>query len=375
MIENKFIVFAVDHFSSLGVIRCLGEAGIRPDVILFSVHKPKLVQYSKYIAVLHHVRSLEEGYKCLVDEYVNEGTKPFVLATSDEVESCLDIHYDELKDKFYFYHAQEQGRVTKMMQKHVIVEMAKRCGLRIPKTEIVSRGESSKMLNFPILTKAPTSTIHNWKNNVFICHNEDELQEAYKHIKCEKVLLQEYIEKQDELNVEGFCIDGGDAYFTLQNRYHRITNKSYGNYAYIEKYSYPELEQAIRRLFRETHYSGMFELEFMIGKDGKCYFLEINFRNSAWLYAYSKCGQPLLMMWAKSVLYNKIITEDENIRKLPFNLMDEITDFKWSVMSGIVPPFTWLKESLGSDCHFYYNKQDARPFYMYLWNRFWGLLK
>ena len=63
MIENKFVVFAVDHFSSLGVIRCLGEAGIRPDVILFSVQKPKLVQYSKYIAVLHNVRSLEEGYK------------------------------------------------------------------------------------------------------------------------------------------------------------------------------------------------------------------------------------------------------------------------------------------------------------------------
>ena len=182
--------------------------------------------------------------------------------------------------------------------------------------------------------------------------------------------MQEYVEKVDELNTEGFCINNGrDVYMPLQNRFFRTTETSYGNYLYIEKFNHSELLDKIYRLFELTHYNGIFEMEFMIGKDGELYFLEINFRNSAWLYAYTRCGVNFPLMWAKSIVAGKIVTEDAHIAKLPYTLMDELTDFKWSVIGRKVSLFSWLKELKNVDCLFYYNKHDKRPFYMYLFNR------
>ena len=370
MENSKFIVFAVDHFNPLGVIRSLGEVGIRPIVILFSPHGSILVKYSKYIGVLHIVQTIEEGYRLLLEKYAVPSCKQFLYATSDDVESYLDLHYEELYPFFYFYHAGEKGRITRMMEKSEIVRLAQQVGLKIPKTEEVKRGDIPTTLQFPIITKATISTIQNWKSNVYICRNEQELMEAYQHINCEYVILQEYIEKVDELNTEGFCInDGKDVYMPLQNRFFRTTDTSYGNYLYIEKFNHPELIDKIHRLFELTHYNGVFEMEFMVGKDGELYFLEINFRNSAWLYAYTRCGLNFPLMYAKSVVAGKIIDEDAHITKLPFTLMDELTDFKWSVLSRKVPFMTWLKELINADCLFYYNKQDKAPFFMYLLNR------
>ena len=50
--KHKFIVFAIDHFNSLGIIRSLGEKGINPIVVLYG-EKSKLVQKSKYINFIH----------------------------------------------------------------------------------------------------------------------------------------------------------------------------------------------------------------------------------------------------------------------------------------------------------------------------------
>lgn len=159
--DNQIIIFAVDHFNPLGVIRSFGEVGIRPDVILYSPHKPILVNYCRYINRLYKVDSIEKGYEILLKNYSEEELKPIVYATSDDVESYLDLHFDELKDKFYFFNAGEQGSITQMMEKGKIVEMARACGLQTPKTEEVNVGELPHTLRYPILTKAPISTISN----------------------------------------------------------------------------------------------------------------------------------------------------------------------------------------------------------------------
>lgn len=367
---HKFIVFAEDHFNPLGIIRSLGEEGIRPVVVMYS-QPSLLVKFCKYIGKIHYVNSLEDGLHLLLAEYGNEKNKPFLLSASDKVESFFDLHYDDLTDHFFFYNAGKKGQITALMKKNEIVKLAESCGLRVPKSEVVERGKLPTSLNYPILTKANTSTIENWKSNVFICKNEQELLEAYGEVACEEVLLQEYIEKVDELNIEGFSINGGDSLFMpLQNRYFRTTEQSFGNYFYIDKLLPQILDAKVRELFKLTHYSGVFEVEFLVGADGNFYFLEINFRNSAWAYAYTKCGVNLFIEYAKAVLSNNVPLFNENeCKRLPFSAMDELTDFKWSVLSGKVNFFRWLKELLSADCHFYYNKKDQWPLYCYLFNR------
>lgn len=366
----NYIVFAIDHFSPLGVIRSLGEVGIKPIVILYSERKSILIKYSRYISVLHEVSSIEEGYSILLNHYAQPHEKHMLYATSDNIESFLDLHYEKLSPFFYFYHAAKEGKITHMMEKGEIVRLAQEVGLKTPKTEEVRHGELPHTLRYPVITKAVSSTIKNWKSNVFVCHDEQGLKDAYQQIHCERIILQEYVEKVDELNFEGFCINNGkDIYMPLQNRYFRTTDTSYGNYVYIERYNHPELLNKIRFLFELTCFNGIFEMELMIGKDGGLYFLEINFRNSAWIYAYTRCGVNFPLMYAKSIMAGKIVDEDVRITKLPFTLMDELTDFKWSVLGGKVSLFKWLRELKRADCLFYYNRFDRKPFYMYLLNR------
>ena len=373
--KHKFIVFAEDHFNSLGVIRSLGEAGINPIVVLHT-NKSILIKYSKYISTIHYSQSIAEGYRIIVEKYGKEEEKPFLFVSSDEVGSYLDKHYDEIKDKFYFYNAGIAGRVTQMMEKSEIVRMAEACGFRAPRSEMVKKGQLPKDLAFPILTKANTSTIYNWKSNVFICHSEPELLEAYEKITCEEVLLQEYVEKIDEFNIEGFCFDDGKAVFMpLQNRFFRTTEQSFGNYLYIDNMMPAELETKLKLLFEQTRFNGIFEVEFLIGKDGTFYFLEINFRNSAWVYAYTKCGVNFFVEYAKALLYGKLPSvQDFQLKRLPFKAMDELTDFKWSVASGKVSLLKWINELTDADCLYYYNKDDKRPFFFYLFNRLKGAL-
>lgn len=367
--KHKFIVFAIDHFNSLGIIRSLGEKGINPIVVLYG-EKSKLVQKSKYISEYYRSNNIEECYEYIKDNYSQELYKPFIIATTDETASCLDLHYDELVDKFHFFNAGEQGRITKMMEKEYIAHLAQSCGLKIPKTEEVNRGDMPKSVKFPIMTKSNTPTIHNWKANVFICNNENELKEAYKHITQERVILQEYIHKKNELNYEGFAINNGqDLYMPYDNRFYRNTPSSYGQYGFIEKSQQTELFHKIKELVKETKFNGIFEIEFLIDQNDNFYFLEINFRSSCWTYAYTKCGINLPIMYSQSVIYGKINTSEEHICKLPFKFMNVIPDFKINVKNGNLTFTKWVKDFLDIDCSFYFNKKDIMPFLYFIKNK------
>ena len=46
--EHEFIVFALDHYNPLGVVRSLGEAGVNP-ILIAVKHKVDLAVKSKYV--------------------------------------------------------------------------------------------------------------------------------------------------------------------------------------------------------------------------------------------------------------------------------------------------------------------------------------
>ena len=367
ILDHKFIVFGRDGINTLGVIRALGEAGIRPYLVLWT--RPELSKYSKYVQECYLSFTLEKGFQYILSKFGEEKEKPFIFATEDESVSCLDLHYDEIKDKFYFYNAGEQGRLTKLMEKGYLPQLAESCGLRIPRTEEVRNGELPTTLSYPVITKSPTSTIFNWKSNVHVCYNEEELLQAFKQINKDRVVIQEYIEKVDEIDYEGFVInDGKDLYMPLNNRYYRLEEDSYGNYAYIERNPRPELLEPIKKLVEKTGYNGIFEMEFLVGKNGQTYFLEINFRSSAWLYAFKKAGVNLPYMYAKSILQNQLDVSSENIKKLPFSLMFSISDFNQNVLTKKVSLWRWLRDFLSTDCFFMYNRRDVKPFLVKVYN-------
>ena len=78
--DHKFIVFSGEHYNPLGVVRSLGEAGISPILIALN-QKIKITSKSKYLACVHTVDSVEEGYKLLLNTEVKTRARLFIPVT------------------------------------------------------------------------------------------------------------------------------------------------------------------------------------------------------------------------------------------------------------------------------------------------------
>lgn len=369
--ERKHIVFCEDHYNPLNVIRSLGEKGLNVYVILRS-ESPIMINHSRYPQKIHIVSTLEEGFLALINEYGQEEKKPFVYCSDDNTMSFLDNRYNKLVDKFFLYNAgQQQGRITWLQNKDNITTMGATARLDNPKKEIVDTGVLPSTLKYPVITKVLASTMGAWKNDVFICYNEEELKEAFEKIKSPRLIIQEYIDKVGEFCMEGFSInDGQEIFIPYIADYIRYYNDSYGHYMNMIPFDDNELKDKIKELFRLTKYNGIFEIEFMKGPDGKNYFLEINFRASTWNYALTVGGGNLPYFWAKSTLAGRVLYEEMELRNKPFQAIVEPSDFTRNVRK--VGLLKWLKQCITAECHYYYNSKDPKPFYSYVLNRIFG---
>ena len=90
------IVFALEHYNPLNMIRAFGENGINPIYISIK-RRYEVAIFSKYISKLHQVDSVEEGFKLLLDEYGNfdSSHKPYIVFSDDKSVGYFDLHYDE----------------------------------------------------------------------------------------------------------------------------------------------------------------------------------------------------------------------------------------------------------------------------------------
>lgn len=366
--DHKHIVFCVDHYNPLDVIRSLGEKGLDPYVILVSEH-PVMINHSRYVKKLHLVKDHEEGLALLLKEYGNESKKPFLYMSNDNTVSCIDNHYNELKDKFITYNAGgEQGRLVWLQNKDNITNLGAQAGLDNPKKEVVDTGVLPTTLKYPVITKVLASTMGAWKGDVHICKNEEELKEAYKTIKSPKLICQEYVNKVGEFCMEGFSInDGQDIFIPYVADYIRYYGDSYGHYMWMKPFEEGDFKEKIKELFKLTKFNGIFEIEFMKGPDGKNYFLEINLRASTWNYALTVGGGNLPYFWAKSTLAGRVLYEEMELRDKPYTAIVEPEDFANNVLGNhTVGIFTWLKQCFTADCHYYFNRKDWKPLYYFL---------
>ena len=66
--KHKHICLVEDHYNPLGIVRSLGEEGIKPIVLLCGANN-HLVEKSKYIGEIHYFNSVEDGYKYMIKNY------------------------------------------------------------------------------------------------------------------------------------------------------------------------------------------------------------------------------------------------------------------------------------------------------------------
>lgn len=73
----------------------------------------------------------------------------------------------------------------------------------------------------------------------------------------------------------------------------------YSPYHDVKMFEDKEMEKKLQAMFEEIGFEGVFEVEFLIGKDGTFYFMETNFRASAWNPTCKFAGMPLPYLWLR----------------------------------------------------------------------------
>ena len=366
-IQRKYIVFCQEHYNPLGIIRSLGEYGIKP-IVIIKKGKYRLASKSKYIGKLYMVDTIEDGYEVLMNEYGNEELKPFIYTSDDTITSFLDLKYDELNGKFIFYNAGEKGRITKYMNKYNINKLAEECGLNIIKTWKLKTKDIPKDIEYPCITKAITPTKDNWKADSIICHDEKELKAALKKINSKEILVQKFIKKKNEFAVNGFSINKGkNVFYAFALNYLSIIDNKFGNYMIIKNFEDKELEKKLDKVFEQIKFEGIGEVEFLVDENDELYFLEVNLRNSTWGYSATVVGMNMPIMWADAMISHKL-PKDELIKFKPFKAMAEDTDFYDRVKTKRVSLIKWFYQMLSCKCLYITNLRDMKPVYSKIGN-------
>ena len=359
--NHKVIVFAQEHYNPLGLIRSLGENGVNP--IYISVkRRGKVACLSRYISKCHFVDTVEEGYKLLLELYGNEEQRPYVLFSDDKSVGYFDLHYEEVKDRFICYNAGQTGRINEFMDKDRILKLAKKHGFNVLDSHVVKLGEIPDGLVYPVITKDISPNSGSWKADVHICENEEELKEAFKTISSPVIQIQHFVDKKNECAIEGFTVNHGKEIFfgtTLTWKY--LIKGYYSPYHDVTMFKDADMGERLRAMFEEIGFEGIFEVEFLIDKDDTYYFLEANFRASAWNYSSTVAGMPLSYLWVKSMANGHIDPKDEKPFE-DFTDMSEVIDYGKRVEGGLCSFAEWLRDFKEAKGTYYYNSKDPAPF-------------
>lgn len=363
-LKNKVLVFGGSHHNTLGVIRSLGEKNIHSYVILVNDKSDNsFVLKSKYVKKGWILKTYEIAIQFIIDNFSLESEKTVLIATSDLASSFIDKNYDNLINNFLFPNCNISGEMNKIMNKEVMNLIALKSGFNVAKTWLVDKYSDTSEFDYPCITK-PLNSINGSKEDIRICHNNLEIKRFINNIKENvKILAQKYIEKEFEYQLIGCSINGGNQIiipgYTKIIRSSETTNTGFLQYLPINNLVYNH--KACEKFIKECQYSGLFSLEFLRGKDGLDYFLEINFRNDGNAYVVTAAGMNLPYIWVKASTCHYIDDETNKEIRTIF-LMPELVDI-FQVLSAKISIIEWIKDILRTDSFLYYNRKDKKPFY------------
>ena len=175
-------------------------------------------------------------------------------------------------------------------------------------------------------------------------------------------MIQEFIEKEGEFGIQGFADHQNNRVIIpgliIKLRQSTVAPGS-TTYGKLVK-AHPLIDLAkIAELVRDLEYTGIFDIE-LIHADGKIYFIEMNFRNGAYGYAFTRAGVNLPVLWCLSVLGRDISNISTRVNREVL-LMNETADFR-NVLEKKMGLLSWVRQFLKADVHLVCNKHDFRPF-------------
>ena len=358
---GNVIVIGGNHHNTLGVIRSLGEKGLRADVVLVTTEKRPFVGYSKYIRSLLTISQDYDITSCLLANLKRDDGRSVVICCSDASSSEVDLHTEELTPYFILPGAGEQGRITHLMNKKVMSELAVECELDIPPSFYPNSHPANRNeISFPCIIK-PIVSKDGSKEDICVCHHIDEVNEHLTHMGVGNVQIQQFIDKEFEYQLIG-CSTGNEVIIPGVSRILRPckgSNTSFLHYEPVDD-NFCDMYRC-REYVRRTGYSGLFSMEFLRDKQGHDYFMEMNFRNDGNAICVTEAGMNLPFIWYLSCTGQDY--GDEMVKPVKASyVMPDCAELKL-LLSGQINLMEYMGDLRKTDRFMEYDRQDPKPFW------------
>lgn len=370
--QNNIIVIGGDHHNTLGVIRSLGYKGLYPNLVVVTNHKKPYVSYSKYIQQYHILTSANDIVDYLLKTKSTYDSKQVVISCADCVTAILDTHQEQLSA---FYHLPVgKGNIVQVMNKDTMANIAKECGLVTPRTIMINDVSFSNHIKYIF---KPLKSIEGSKADIAVVKSKEELNTFLSYTQCEKFQIQEYIEKNLEFQLIGCSLNEGKTIIipgvSIILRQPENTNTGFLKYISLDEFQFDEIEKC-KKFIQTIGYSGLFSMEFLRGKDGKDYFMEINMRNDGNSICVTSAGVNLPFIWYNYNIGKKEWMEESKKTIKETLVMPEFDDFV-NVLKSNISLRQWIRDVRQTDCFMEYDKSDMKPFYVGLLQQFSNYFK
>lgn len=286
LLLGEAIILGANHHNTYGIIRALHKVGITPIIVCFESDSKSNYFKSKYVKQIYTVNKYNL-YEWLLEFGKNSSVKHTIFSSGDYFTSVLDANANILSKYYYFPHSDEEGKLNKLMDKQLMSDLASGCGLNIPlHSRIIAIHDNTLNISelrggYPYIIK-PLKSIEGSKADIFIANSEQDLNKYIVNAICHSFQIQSFIDKAFEFQLIGVSI-GNEIIIPGVTKL--LWSSSFNTNTGIVEYI-PSLEllsdgliERVCNFVRKTGYQGSFSVEFLKGRDGKEYFMEINFRN------------------------------------------------------------------------------------------------
>ena len=372
MERNKIILIGSSHYHGLNMARCFGEKGIKPYCIIVGKHSTNFVEASKYWERVFSVDTDKEAIKLLIDKFGNEQLKPVVIPWSDGATFELDRNYKILKENFYLSSINGlPGEIGKWMNKDKQMEFAKRFGLLMSPTKILSIPlvcdeiiSAKQILTIPLFLK-PVTSREGTKNDMRKINSWEELEQYSLELESKgfrRILVQDYMNIDMEYDFMGFCSEESSSYTVAEKIRSWPAKGGAASFARVIDIKEKKVffDDVIVKL-KDFGYAGPFDMDiFLVGN--KIYFNEINWRSSANVYAALKSGNNYPYSWYLAVTKQNGSLQ-KNCATTDFYFMNEIWDIK-HVLSSNITLWSWFIDFKKTKVFAFWNSKDIQPFFV-----------
>jgi predicted ATP-grasp superfamily ATP-dependent carboligase len=360
MQTREVIVIGGNHHNTLGVIRALGEKGIVPNLILVTKGKRPFVSYSRYLKRVVLIPNDEMIPKTLLDEFKEVDSPPVVICCSDSSAGLLDSQRHKLIADFILPGSDEEGRISFLMSKKQMSELALKVGMKIPQTCYGEDIGTNEIIPLPCIIK-PIVSMKGKKSDIHICHTWDDVHKRVSEVGIGNVQIQHFINKDYEYQLIG-CSTGKEIIIpgvSIIKRPCKGSNTSFLHYIPLAD-DFCDINKC-KTFVEETGYKGLFSLEFLRDKSGEDYFMEINFRNDGNAICVTASGVNLPYIWYMACIGKDYRKELERTVR-PVYVMPDLAELKL-FLTGKISIVEYISDLFKTNRFMEYDKDDPKPFW------------